>query len=245
MATAGSSEELTEGFVQITRLLASTAGVTDTLRRIVDLAVATVDGCDMAGISLLEGAEVTSPAQSDPVVAEVDAAQHETREGPCLDAIAKRACVYAEDLERDPRWPVFGPRAAASGLRSLLSCPLLGDGTLGALNLYSRFPDAFGATARGVAMLFGAQAGVALVGAQTRAGEAQRAEHLETALASREVIGQAQGILMERERITSDAAFDLLRQASNHLNEKLRDVAGRLVETGEWPPGSAAPPSGG
>ena len=68
------------------------------------------------------------------------------------------------------------------------------------------------------------------------AADHDQAEHLRQALASREVIGQAQGILIERERITADQAFDLLRRASQHLNVKLREVAQDVVDTGVAPP---------
>ncbi len=76
---------------------------------------------------------------------------------------------------------------------------------------------------------------MALSVAQNQASERGRSSNLQTALLSREIIGQAQGILMERERITADQAFDLLRRSSQHLNLKLRDVAQELVDTGAVP----------
>ena len=111
-----------------------------TLQQIVDFAVVTVEGCDVAGISLLAGAGVTTPVYSHPLALEVDSVQYETGEGPCLDAITKDTIVYAEDLAEDPRWPIFGPSAARLGMRSLLSCRLFAEGTLGALNLYAGLP---------------------------------------------------------------------------------------------------------
>ena len=83
-------------------------------------------------------------------------------------------------------------------------------------------------------MIFATHAGIALAAAEART-EAHRVEHLEQALSSRELIGQAQGILMERERITANQAFDVLRRGSQHLNVKLREVAQRVVDTGERP----------
>ena len=84
-------------------------------------------------------------------------------------------------------------------------------------------------------MIFAAHAGIALAAAQDRAQEARRAERLAGGLISREVIGQAQGILMEREGITAGQAFDVLCRASQHLNLKLRTVAQDLVDTGVRP----------
>ncbi|MGH9103155.1 MAG: ANTAR domain-containing protein, partial [Acidimicrobiales bacterium] len=112
---------------------------------------------------------------------------------------------------------------------------LYGEQTLGALNCYGRYPRAFGALDRAKGLLLATLAGLALDQAQVREAEERRAEHLTRAVASRELIGQAQGILMERERVSADQAFDILRRASQHLNLKLADVARDLVATGESP----------
>ena len=112
-----------------------------------------------------------------------------------------------------------------------------GSETLGALQLYARLPAAFNATDRAQGLIFAAHAGIALGVARAQATERGRTDHLQTALVSREIIGQAQGILMERERITAEQAFDLLRRSSQHLNRRLRDVAQELVDTGTVPGG--------
>lgn len=235
--------ELASEFAGIARSLFADRTVRGTLQRIVDFAPVTVEGCDVAGISLLTGTEVATPVYSNPAALEVDNVQYETGEGPCLDAITKTTTVYAEDLAVDPRWSQFGPRAATLGLRSLLSCRLSAYGTLGALNLYAKLPRAYGAIDRTKAVIFAAHAGIALGAAEVLedAGvsldrEIHRIEALSGALASREVIGQAQGILIERERITADEAFGVLRRASQHMNIKLREVARYVVDTGEIPP---------
>lgn len=102
---------------------------------------------------------------------------------------------------------------------------------MGALNLYSKSPDAFDDESREMGSVFAAHAAVAL-------GSARNEEHLEAALASRDVIGQAKGLLMAREGITPDEAFAVLRKASQRLNVKLRDIAGRVVTSNE----QGAPP---
>jgi len=243
-AVAGDpATELADTFTETARILFSAGTVTNTLAQVVELAIATIEGCDFAGFFLLENEAVTSPIHSDPIVDEVDALQHENREGPGLDAIALRLLFYADDLAQDPRWPRFGPQANAAGIRSVLALPLSASGTLGALNLYARYPAAFGVVDRAKGVILAALAGLALSAAHSHEDEERRAENLTTALATREVIGQAQGILMERERIASDEAFDILRRASQHLNRKLRDVAQDLVDTGERPEtGRLGPP---
>ena len=226
---------LAADFSETARILFAAGSATDTLAQVVALAVATIEGCDFAGLFLLENDVVTSPVHTDPIVNEIDALQHETGEGPCLDAISQRQIFYADDAADDPRWPRFGPQASAAGIRSVLALPLTTNGSLGALNLYARYPAAFGVVDRAKGVILASLAGLAVSAAHSHEDEERRADHLNAALGTREVIGQAQGILMERERISAAQAFDVLRRASQHLNRKLRDVAQDFVDTGQRP----------
>ena len=234
--------ELASSFATIARTLLVERTVAGTLQRIVDFAQATVGGCDAASISLLTGDQIATPVSSDPIALEIDRFQYEFHEGPCLDAILTDPIHYSEDLTTDDRWPTFGPKAVSLGMRSLLSCRLSSDVTLGSLNLYARVPDAYDAIDRTKAIIFASHAGIALGAAGVLAdaeislgAEMKRAENLEIALTTREVIGQAEGILIERERLTPEQAFDVLRKASQNLNLRLRDLAQYVVDTGEVP----------
>jgi hypothetical protein len=198
------------------------------LDQVVGLAVSAIDGCDFAGIFLMKGESVTTPVCTDSVVIEIDALQHSSGEGPCLDALSGTSPYYAEDLGHDVRWPVFGPEAVAQGMGSLLALPLT-------LNLYARAANSFSVVDQSRGLLLASLAGLAFTAARSHEDEERRAVQLQAALITREMIGQAQGILMERERISADQAFDILRQASQHLNVKLRVVAQSLVDTGERP----------
>ncbi|MGA3218136.1 MAG: GAF and ANTAR domain-containing protein [Acidimicrobiales bacterium] len=234
---AGPTTDLIVNFTRTAQGLFQAGGVELTLQAVADLAVATIEGCDFAGLFVLNAGNVTAPVHTAPVVAELHALQLTSHEGPCLDCMAQGTAVYAEDLADDPRWPNFGPQAAGTGVRSLLALCLSGDGqATGALNLYARYPLAFGAMDRARGLVLAGLAGLALSVAEAHEEELRRAENLRQALITRELIGQAQGILMERERITAAQAFDILRRASQHLNTKLREVAQDLVETGERPP---------
>jgi GAF domain-containing protein len=227
--------DLSQSVMETAETLFTAGSTTQTLASVVDLAVATIDGCDYAGIFLLEGDLIRTPVHTNPLVAEIDALQRQTNEGPCLDAIAQRMVFYAEDLTTDLRWPKFSPGAAASGIRSVLALPLTADAQRGAVNLYARFPIAFGVVDRAKAAILGSLAGLALTIAHSHEDEERRAVNFQAALSSREIIGEAMGILMERERINADEAFGILRRASQHLNIKLREVAQTLVDTGENP----------
>jgi hypothetical protein len=227
--------ELTADFSETARILFSAGSVNSTLAQIVAVAVETIEGCDFAGLFIVRDDTIVTPVQTHPIVAIIDALQHQYGEGPCLDAIAQRVMVYGDDLNVDARWPSFGPHAAAKGLRSVLALPLTAGPALGAVNLYASYPSAFGVVDRAKGVILASLASAALAAAHLFEDEERRIDNLHSALSSREVIGQAQGILMERERIAADQAFDVLRRASQFLNIKLREVAQTLVDTGERP----------
>ena len=227
--------DLSADLTRMAATLFSAGSATETLTRVVDLAVSTIEGCDSAAVFLVINGEVTEPVCTDALAADVDGLQHRLGEGPCLLAMAQGVTHYAEDLADDARWPTFGPAATAAGVRSLLALPLLVPGVPGALNCYARYPRAFGVIDRGKALLLAGMAGLAYASIRTHEDDERKATNLHAALATREVIGQAQGILMEREHLSSHEAFDILRRASQHLNLKLRDVAQNLVDTGERP----------
>jgi hypothetical protein len=234
-ADGDSVSELTINFAETARALFSAGDVSATLSRVVDLAVATIDTCDFASITLLEEGVVRTHGERAPIVAEVDGYQYAAGQAPGLAALTQRIIIYADDLSTDSRWPEFGAKATEVGIRSLLALPLTGIASQGCLNLYARYPSAFGVVDRGKAVILSSLATLALTAAQSHETEDLRAENLRAALSSREIIGQAEGILMERERITAVEAFDILRRASQHLNVKLREVAQNLVDTGEDP----------
>ncbi len=224
------ARDLTETFARVARELMHQGDLLGTLERIVELAVETIDGCDFAGLSLIRGREIESPAQSDEMVAVADRLQVELGEGPCLSAIREEHTVVVEDLTVDRRWPTWGPRVCGElGVRSMLAFQLYNsEDSLGALNLYSKRINAFDEDALRMGLVFASHAAVALTGAQAQ-------ENLQRAVQTRNVIGQAQGILMERFTVAADKAFDLLRRISQNENIKLRDVAVRLVTTGQAP----------
>jgi len=223
--TADATTDLTDNFAETARILFSAGGVADTLMELIELAVTTIEGCDFAGLFLLDGIAITTPVRTDPIVDLIDGYQHESGEGPCLEAISEGSIFYASDLESESRWPQFASRAGQAGIRSVLALPVAQNKSLGA----------FGVVDRGKGVILASLAGFALAAAHSQEQDGMGVEDFRAALGTREMIGQAEGILMERERISADHAFDILRRASQHLNIKLREVAQNLVDTGETP----------
>ena len=171
---------------------------------------------------------LTTHAPSSELVSEVDKIQTDLREGPCIDALAEEgdSVTNAPDLSSDPPWPTFAATALEKGFAAVLSFQLRTNGSSGAVNLYGSTPYCFSTNDQLIGSLFADQAAVALAGAR-RAGDLNRA------LASRDVIGRAKGILMERFRLDDARAFTMLVESSQHTNMKLHDVASWLVGEAE------------
>ncbi|WP_417221255.1 ANTAR domain-containing protein [Arthrobacter sp.] len=161
--------------------------------------------------------------------------QEKVRQGRCLDAAFEHKTVNVPDLATERRWPKFGAEALGLGARSMLVSNCSSKATTwGALNLYSRASEAFDCESEQKGLLVAAQAAVALAGTQ-------KAEQLRYAAQSRDVIGQAKGILMERYKVTSEQAFLLLASVSSHSNTKLVHIACHLVRSGSLPSADGEP----
>jgi GAF domain-containing protein len=222
-------DTLLEQFAELSRDLASADTLDATLQRVVDRSAAYVARCHGVSMMFVRRKRLSSPAYSSDVAYAHDIVQYETGEGPCLKALRKEEVVVIDDLEEDPRWPAYREKALGLGVRSTMSFRLfLEDDTLGALNFVSQEPGAFDRRNRHLGQVFAAHAAVAMRAALTDAD-------LHEALDSRDVIGQAKGVLMARELLTSDQAFQRLREISNRENRKLRDVAKTIADTGDVP----------
>ena len=223
-------------FADIALALRDQPDVGDTIDAVIDFACADL-GCDYAGIHIVRNREIETAAATDPVIRRADALQAELGEGPCYDAIRSGHSLFVvDDTAVDPRWPRFGPQAAGMGLRSILSLQLKAAGqNVGALNLYSTRVRRFSDDEVAMARVFSQHASVALA-------TARREEGLREAIDARNLIGQAQGILMERFDLSADQAFAVLRRYSQDRNIKLRRVAEQIVSTRQLP-GEIAPGS--
>lgn len=216
-------------------VLLSAGSIDDALRQVIALAVDTIEGCDFAGVFLLQAGQITTRVSTEAVVLEIDALQRHTKEGPSLDAIGEGGTVYSDDLAAEPRWTTFAPQAVTAGVRSVLAIDLQAKDVMATLNLYGRYPRAFGVIDRAKGLVLASLAGLAFATPDEQEDEARRRQDVAWALSTQEVIGKAQGILMEREHINSAEAFDILLRASDYLTIKLRQVAENLIDTGISP----------
>lgn len=192
-------------------------------------ALETVPGFDRVAIALTRpNGGIRTMVASDDLVWELDAVQYGLDQGPCVDAVrGEQPVVRLEHAGQDPRWPQYLPGAVARGLRSQLSVRLwTGEQALGGINFYSTVSDTIDSQASDIAELLAAQASIAL-------SHAQQAQQLQEAVATRQVIGQAVGIVMERYGISHHAAFEYLARESQVSNTKLRVLAQELVDATE------------
>jgi GAF domain-containing protein len=222
------SSESLEALVVAARQLQDAGTVDDLLQQIVDMAVASIAGCAHAGVSTERDGRPSSPVVSDPAVLAIDTLQYTLDTGPCLQAMrGSEVFIDAPDLEHDPRFEPFGDAAAKGGCRAVLAHRLYVDSeTLGSLNLYADRPHAYSDDDRRASVILSSLASLALNMVRLEVD----GDGLREAVQSRDVIGQAKGILMEREDLSAEEAFAELRGSSQVENVKLREIAQRLVD---------------
>lgn len=200
------------------------------LSTIVSLAERLVPGTQHATVSVVRDSdEVETLVSTSSLGAAADAVQGDLQEGPAFQTGERHGTLRIVDVRHETRWPKYTARLQELGLRSVLACelPLTGQPG-GVLTLYSARRHAFGDAAELVVPVFAARASIAL-------NHADRVLNLRRAIGTRQVIGEAVGILMERHRISAGDAFGRLVSASQSSHVKLRELATRVTETGQEP----------
>jgi GAF domain-containing protein len=197
------------------------------------IGVGTLSGWHACAASLVEGDKVATFGATDERLNSVDQHQYDTMKGPCVEALGGDIQYYDGTNER-PRWRQFAEVAADAGIYSVVSFPMKLDGdTLGALNFYSTERGALREGQREEGQLFAAEAAVAVANSKAYSDKATQVQQLQDALTTRTMIGQATGLLMAQEGLTSEDAFQKLVQVSQNSNVKLREIAQRYVEVWE------------
>ena len=217
--------EVAEVMSEVAAALQSPMDLDETLELITRSAADTIPGIIEASISITtKDREIKTLAPTGLLVTRADHLQYELGEGPCLDAALDDPIVAVNDLAADPRWPDFGPKAAALGFGSQVAFQFRAEPHVrGALNLYALEPNSIDQDSIQLGSMFAGQIAVAM-------GWARQDQTMTEALATRNVIGQAVGIVMERYQVDSDRAFAFLVRLSQTRNTKLRTVATALVE---------------
>lgn len=198
------------------------------LRAVVAMARQNGEGFDLASAIVIRDDETEASEASEPLAADLDRLQHELKDGPGHQACETSSIVSTDDLSTESRWPAFSSKAQRWCIASVVSIPLIPErefpGWCGWLTLSSRHPGPIPPASIGLAQTLGLYF-------SSTVNSALHARSLEAALASRDLIGQAKGIIMARRNIDDDQAFAILQQVSQHTNRRLRDVAETVVRS--------------
>jgi GAF domain-containing protein len=216
----GTMADLTEKFARPTEIGA-------TLQTVAAAAVDLIDGVDSADVLLISRPDrYASLGATSQLAVDLDHVQLRFAQGPCMDAAAGDSVVRSNDLREDQRWPHFAKAAVAAGVLSMLSFQLYThDHRRGALNLFGLKPHAFDPDAEAVAAMLATHAAIALIAEDKQL-------QFQSALASRDIIGQAKGIIMERFNVDAVRAFELLTLVSQNTNTPVAKLAADIVARG-------------
>ena len=230
---SGEQTKVTD-FADLAQAMGAAGADHDRLMLAVDAAVELIGVCAHAGVTLNRQGECLTLAGSSEVPSMANKLQNETGEGPCHVLDRDEETIISTDLPTDQRWPTWGSRVKQElGLGSSMSLLIFtARGSYGTLSLYAERPRAFSADDLATAQALAGHLAVSMAASREIMG-------LGVALASRTVIGQAEGIVMERLGVDSDQALAYLKRVSSHTNTKLVDVALTLVRTRQLPAAGA------
>jgi transcriptional regulator with GAF, ATPase, and Fis domain len=205
------------------------------LHRIAEITRQAVPAADIVGMTTLDGeGRPTTAVYTDADSPAIDEAQYREGQGPCVDAWRNNTVIRVPRVtDCADRYPGFAAACQQHGVQSTLSLPMrAGEIALGAMNLYAHSLDGFGDDDESVAKDLAVAGAAVLANVSAYWTAFDLSVQLNEAMASRAVIEQAKGMLMAGNRgLTPDAAFELLRKASQRENVKLRELASRIVDS--------------
>jgi len=224
--TLESKHDLAVRMAALARDVAVPVAIDDVLRGVTEAVLELIPGAEYAGLLLLgRGGKYETLVPTDDLMYQLDEMQIRTGEGPCVEAAVDDLIVRTDDFECELRWPEYSPLVAKVGIRSALSFKLYtAQRNAGALNIFSTEVKAFDAEAEAIGSVLAAHAAAAIVASRQE-------EQLQSALSSRDLIGQAKGIIMERYQVDAVRAFEMLRELSQSENVKLVDIAKQVIDT--------------
>ena len=211
---------------ELARATALPRNVDEVLAGVTAATIEMIPSTDTCGVLLIgKGGKFESLFGTSDLVYKVDALQEHYGEGPCISAAVDELIVRTDDFAAEQRWPNYSPAVAGLGVHSGLSFKLYtGDSTAGALNLFSLRPNAFNGESEAIGAVLAAHAASAIVASR-------HGEQLQAALNTRDTIGQAKGVIMERFNVDAVRAFEMLRELSQTTNTRLIDIAQRVIDT--------------
>ncbi|MFN6550209.1 GAF and ANTAR domain-containing protein [Mycolicibacterium septicum] len=221
-----SRHDLAVRMADLARAVATPRTVAEILTDVTKAATELIPGVDTAGILLVgDGGKWDSIAGTSDLPYRLDELQMTYQEGPCMEAALGDTVVRTDDFREELRWPSYSKVAAEIGVLSGLSFKLYtADRTAGALNLFGFQPREWDTESETIGTVLAAHAAAALLANR-------HSEQLTSALTTRDRIGQAKGIIMERYQVDDVRAFEMLRRLSQDSNTKLVDIAQQVIDS--------------
>jgi GAF domain-containing protein len=226
MNTEPSPHQLAVKMAELARAVAGPRSVEDVLESVTAAAKELIPGVDEAGVLFIaKGGKFETHGPTSDLTGQLDALQEKFQEGPCVEAAVDELIVRSDDFTIETRWPRYTHAAMELGIHSGLSFKLYtSDQTAGALNLFAFKPNVFDSESEAIGSVLAAHAAAAIL-------SSRHGEQLQSALTTRDLIGQAKGIIMERFNVDAVRAFDLLRELSQTSNTPLVGIAQQVIDT--------------
>jgi GAF domain-containing protein len=229
-APSDSPVDLATALNQMAGLVLSRETVDTALELVTALAATATAGTLGAGVTVVDEHGTRSRAASNTATEKADALQYEFDEGPCLSAWRTGEVVRIDDTTTDGRWPRWSRAVSRMGVRSVLSAPLrVGQESIGAMKVYCERPMNYGPHDEHVMRLLAGQAAILLANSQSLAEARRLSRQLTEALASRDVVARATGVLLARGAVGEQEAFATLAAAARQTGKPVQDVAQALV----------------
>ena len=232
MEPASARAQLSAALARVQEVFAEAGTTAEAVDRLVEVARDLIPLAVGAGISLVdENGACTTVAATDPAVTEADALQFELGAGPCLRAWDTVSPQYVPDTTTDSRWPAWGRTVAEAGIRSVLSVPLVVQGQeIGAIQVYATEPDAFTEHEEHLLSLLAGPVAVLLGDGRARAPSPRLDDAMQEAVADRDRIERAVGVLMERRHLDESSARTRLLDTARAQGETLAQTAEHLLD---------------
>ena len=231
------SQALAESVIALSSPLAQDGSLFRALERIAQAACTAPIGADDAAVTLALRGHPGVVVVHGPASFALEQAQLEAQSGPGIDALRNKRVTFVDPISSTlQRWPAFAQAAVEHDVSQSLSLPLVCSGSsVGALTIYGMRSAKFNRREIDGAQRYSQLLATAVGNAQAYWRSVEVGENLSIALETRDLIGQAKGILISTGAIDADQAFAVLRGASQHLNRKLRDIALEVTLTGRMP----------
>jgi GAF domain-containing protein len=206
-------------------------GLAPTLQQIAD-AAKRLFSADGAGLMLVDAdGQLRWASASDQTAQSIEDGQERLAQGPCAVAFSQRLPAAIRNIHTEPDWAEFTRVLLAEGICAALSVPVeLDGGVIGTLDIYVGGPRDWDPSEVAALQAYAGLVASLLSAATTAQVKGRLADQLQAALEHRWLIEQAKGVLMGRERVDAQTAFERLRGAARSSTRRLADVAKEVTD---------------